>query len=107
MSKERKPLWPWIVILLIGLPVLYVASFGPVCWLAERHLIPTSSVEVCRPLARLAARCPDSVMSAYMAYVRFCTPESAEVSFGSLMITDEYMRHLTGDANYPINDFSR
>jgi hypothetical protein len=29
MSDKRKALWPWIVALLIGLPVLYVASFGP------------------------------------------------------------------------------
>lgn len=34
MSEERKnPVWPWIAALLIGLPVLYVASFGPACWL--------------------------------------------------------------------------
>jgi hypothetical protein len=33
MSDDRKkPLWPWIVALLIGLPVFYVASFGPACW---------------------------------------------------------------------------
>ena len=33
MSEERKKsVWPWIVALLIGLPVLYVASFGPACW---------------------------------------------------------------------------
>jgi hypothetical protein len=29
MSDERKPFCPWIVALLIWLPVLYVASFGP------------------------------------------------------------------------------
>jgi len=34
MSDERKPVWPWIVALLIGLPVMYVASFGPACWFA-------------------------------------------------------------------------
>jgi hypothetical protein len=36
MSEERKRagVWPWIVALLIGLPVLYVASFGPACWFA-------------------------------------------------------------------------
>ena len=28
MSDERKPSWPWIVALLIGLPVLNVASYG-------------------------------------------------------------------------------
>jgi hypothetical protein len=33
MSDDRKnPLWPWIVSLLLALPVLYVASFGPACW---------------------------------------------------------------------------
>jgi hypothetical protein len=37
MSEERKPaIWPWIVALLIGLPVLYVASFGPACWFCAR-----------------------------------------------------------------------
>jgi hypothetical protein len=33
MPDERKPLWPWIVALLIALPVLYVALFGPSFWL--------------------------------------------------------------------------
>ena len=36
MSDERKPLWPWIVALLFGLPVLHVLSFGPACWLTSR-----------------------------------------------------------------------
>lgn len=31
MNEERNPVWPWIAALLIGLPVLYVASFGPAC----------------------------------------------------------------------------
>ena len=37
MSDERKnPLWPWIVAVCVGVPVLYVASFGPACWIASR-----------------------------------------------------------------------
>ena len=28
-DDRKKPLWPWIVALLIGLPVLYVLSSGP------------------------------------------------------------------------------
>ena len=36
MSDERKPLWPWIAALLIGLPLLYVVSFGPACWVTSR-----------------------------------------------------------------------
>ena len=31
MSGNRKtPLWPWIVALLIGLPVLYILGLGPI-----------------------------------------------------------------------------
>ena len=33
----RRPLWPILTAALIGLPVLYVASFGPACWLASRN----------------------------------------------------------------------
>jgi len=37
MSEERKKaVWPWTAVLLIALPVLYVASFGPACWLASK-----------------------------------------------------------------------
>jgi hypothetical protein len=36
MSDERKPVWPWIVAGLIGLPVLYVLSSGPACWITAR-----------------------------------------------------------------------
>jgi len=34
MSEEPKPqIWACILAVLIGLPVLYAASFGPACWL--------------------------------------------------------------------------
>ena len=37
MNDDRKtPLWPWIVALLVGLPVLYFASVGPAFWLHRR-----------------------------------------------------------------------
>ena len=36
MSDGRKtPLGPWVAVL-IGLPVLYVVSFGPACWTTSR-----------------------------------------------------------------------
>ena len=36
MTDNRKnALWPWIAATLIGLPVLYVASFGPACWISS------------------------------------------------------------------------
>ena len=35
MPKPR-PLWPLLTAALIGLPVLYDASFGPSCWITNR-----------------------------------------------------------------------
>jgi len=41
MSDEREyPLWPWVVGLCVGLPVLYVVSFGPACWITSRLNLP-------------------------------------------------------------------
>ena len=36
MNDDMKPVWPWIVALLIGLPVLYVLSSGPLRTVAFR-----------------------------------------------------------------------
>src|SRR5579871_5110736 len=33
-ESEKRPVWPWIVDLVIGFPVLYVLLFGPACWIA-------------------------------------------------------------------------
>ena len=44
MNEERKPFWPWVAILLLGLPLMYVASFGPACWLAGRKVVPVAFV---------------------------------------------------------------
>ena len=33
----------WIIAVML-MPVLYVASFGPACWLAERHMLPRKHV---------------------------------------------------------------
>ncbi len=57
MGDERKPLWPWTVALLIGLAVLYVASFGPACWITSRTAAGASEVTaIYAPLTRGLAR---------------------------------------------------
>ncbi|MGE5194175.1 MAG: hypothetical protein ACM3U2_16890 [Deltaproteobacteria bacterium] len=43
-DDRRNPVWPWIAALLIGLPVLYVESFGPACWLADRDALSFRTV---------------------------------------------------------------
>src|SRR5262245_48081878 len=60
MSDDRKKsVWPWIVALLIGLPVLYVASFGPACWITSHANVGAPPIPaVYRPLTW--AMSPDS-----------------------------------------------
>ncbi len=51
MNDDRRPLWPWIMALLIGLPVVYVASFGPACWLtASGHVEKSTLQQLYRPI---------------------------------------------------------
>jgi len=35
MGEERRPLWPWIVVLMVGLPMLYALLLGPACWISS------------------------------------------------------------------------
>jgi hypothetical protein len=39
MSEQRKSVWPWIASLLIGVPILYVVSSGPMQTVAFRNRI--------------------------------------------------------------------
>src|SRR5262249_39438125 len=37
MSDERKPLWPWIAVLLLGMPVLYLGAYAGTVEIAPAH----------------------------------------------------------------------
>jgi hypothetical protein len=66
MSEERKPIvWPWIAGAVL-LPVLYVASFGPACWLASSQAwMPRKAVATCyQPLIRSCANGPNLLSEA-------------------------------------------
>jgi hypothetical protein len=80
MSDERKPLWPWIVALLIGLPVLYVASFGPACWwFSDESFIGVTHFRVIPrfywPVEWLIRNGPDFIASPLLWYGAAFTPE--------------------------------
>jgi hypothetical protein len=50
----------WAIALLVLLPVLYVASFGPASWLARNDIVSLELAwRVYRPLAPVIARCPE------------------------------------------------
>ena len=76
MSDDRKkPLWPWIVALLIGLPVLYVASLGPAGWLVNRVFGPgwlkNALVVIYMPIIWLEQNGPQPIQYAIRWYGQF------------------------------------
>jgi hypothetical protein len=81
MGEERKKsgVWPWIAATLIGLPLLYVLSFPPACWLtARRYFISESTVSsFYRPVLWSAAQAT--------------LLETAVVWWGSLGVPDGYL----------------
>jgi len=60
MSEERKrPVWPWIVATLIAVPVFYVASFGPACWLYNWKGVGESTIPVAYYPVILLSECSE------------------------------------------------
>ena len=48
----------------LSLPVLYVASFGPACWISSRTNIGASAVSVIyQPILRLPAAGPETMIN--------------------------------------------
>jgi hypothetical protein len=79
MSDDRKkPLWPWIVAVLIGPPLIYVASFGPACWFSASD--PAIVPQVARfywPLTRAAWAYPgDFAIQALWRYGMLSSPRN-------------------------------
>lgn len=61
-EPQKKNVWPSTVTVLIGLPVLYVALFGPACWLATSWpplRRPVNSIY--SPAARAYFKTPNAV----------------------------------------------
>jgi hypothetical protein len=71
-KRKKAGVWPWIVALLIGLPVLYVASSGPAYRLASREHVSFDSVNsVYEPVDWIVIRCPDAVQGAWIDWFLF------------------------------------
>lgn len=87
---RKKPLWPWIVTLLIGLPVLYVAAYGPVCWLRGHGFVSLGPVcRLYRPFAIITLEHPRGrLRDSLKWYEAFCTG-----SHGVLCTMEFYEEH--------------
>lgn len=72
MSNRKPPIWPWVVVVLVGVPLLYVGSFGPACWLVGRNVLSARFTSaVYRPLVRLACIDRGNTGKALRWYARF------------------------------------
>ncbi len=83
MSEERKkPVWPWIVAMLIGLPVLYVLSWGPACWLAVRIEMAESRIFQVGywPIGRIIYVGVPVADATLVAYAEFGLPPAASLT---------------------------
>ena len=100
MSEDRnKPgVAFWATVVVVVVPILYVVSFGPACWLGDRKVIPESIPRfVYRPLARFLVRyCPDQAGTAMAAYGRWGSghPDPSGSWLAQEIIKHEYWRMI-------------
>lgn len=68
---KPRPLWPWIVFTPLVLSVLYVLSFGPVCWLAWNGSVDEFgfSTKIYKPIVWCQRRGPLPVASVVEWYI--------------------------------------
>ena len=93
MSDDRKnPVWPWIAALLIGVPVLYVASFGPACRLASGPYAKDESpaanwaMYIYVPLGKLILHSPDTGYRRLLFWwITTCLPKGHTVMIPTLV----------------------
>jgi hypothetical protein len=72
-ERKSRPLWPLLTAALIGLPVLYVASYGPAARLCQDGWISEDVLNVVFvPLAWGLGFCPSWVTTAFLRYAVFC-----------------------------------
>lgn len=65
----------------VGLPVFYVASFGPACWLADRHEIAWKPVWIAfHPLTEAAVRGPRFLANTLIDYGSWKSPAQIPIA---------------------------
>lgn len=73
MMNTQHSWLPWIVSGLIAMPVLYVASFGPVCRAVENErLSVVLAAKLYRPLVRLTGAEPGETSKWLCTYAELC-----------------------------------
>jgi hypothetical protein len=91
MSEDRsKSAWPWIVGLLLALPTLYIASFGPACRFGQRGMISARAVKMAyRPILAAMDEGPEPVERMLRSYAGFSTGEIDALVFHIQLIMSD------------------
>jgi hypothetical protein len=71
---NRRERWAkWTLATVIGLPVLYVASFGPACALVDRRMLPRSTLNTAfSPCLFLVTDAPEPLGNALSGWAAMC-----------------------------------
>ena len=90
---NRRERWAkWTLTALFGVPVLYVLSFGPVCWMIGHTLHsdclfyttpPRIASVVYRPLIRVVYECPEGTQRVLAWYFSLGMPAGSKVEFAN------------------------
>jgi|GEM_PF-3208101 len=80
---NRKERWAkWTLAAVLGMPLLYVASFVPGCWLVGREILPRKAAcMIYRPLIRLNER-----SQLFQELMRWLGNQNDDVSFGQVLL---------------------
>ena len=90
----RRERWAkWTLATVVSLPVLYVASFGPACWLVDRELLPSDPIELAfRPIVRFLMNGENPVVRrTIVGYASICGGEDTALSWDSNWWWDTYV----------------
>lgn len=104
MPPHRKHGWPfWITAAVVALPLLYVASFGPACWISDNYEWPRREAAIIfRPLIAATFDGPAPVRRGLRTYARWFAPPNPvfplidpidELSEDELRAIYEFMVH--------------
>lgn len=92
MSIGRKStLWTWLTLALVLLPILYVFSFGPACWLSTRELIdPNSVASLYQPVLMSAMRGPLWLRRSALSFAAWGSDPRSRVYFSLSKVDGGY-----------------
>jgi hypothetical protein len=79
-ESPKKPGWAFWATVVLSLPVLYVASFGPACWLSNAGIIPSTAITSTYPAPlRVAMKGPQPYRRWFRWYVNLPESRSRDV----------------------------